>query len=120
MNESDYSRKLRKALEARGAWCRKLSDRFHACYPDLIGTYQSFAFAIESKVFPNKLTAGQELELTQFAQAGGVALVCIFNKTTKRITMIDWTTGSRSEHTDIEDAVTWLLSRLFLNTSTKQ
>ncbi len=71
---------IRKALEARGAWCiatTRLTPGRHGV-PDLLGCFRGVFFAIEVKK-PEKrsnTSAEQRRELGSIERAGGWARVC--------------------------------------------
>lgn len=55
-------------------WVIKLSDRFNAGYPDIIGCLKNgHLFAIELKVHPNKATKLQEHVIKRIKRSGGIA-----------------------------------------------
>ena len=114
MNESDYSRKLREALTDLGAKCIKLSDRFHASYPDLAGCYKGRGFVIEMKVHPNTLSDGQRFELDTWRTAGAACWVGVVNKKLKNFILENWATGERTTFPKIREAAPWLCEQIVL------
>lgn len=75
--ESVYNESIRTALVKAGAKVIKTHGSPYTVKgtPDLIGVYKGFAFAIETKLMGETLTAKQMYELDQWRKAGAVALV---------------------------------------------
>lgn len=120
MNESEVSRKLKDTLRINGAWCIKLCDRVHSNYPDLVGTYHGALFAIETKIYPNKPTEGQKFELKAISASGGMTVVAIYNKVSKLMRLMNFTTGELSPELPIKDAAIWLLKVISSSIKSKQ
>lgn len=70
MNESQATKRLLKALKAHGHFW-KISDRFRAGIPDIVGVYQGRFIAVEMKVDYRKVTPLQEHEIAMLQAHGG-------------------------------------------------
>jgi hypothetical protein len=76
--EAKLTLKIRKALEAEGAYVFKVhGGRFSAGIPDLVGCMdgQFFGFEVKLPGRTNTVTKLQQANLTRIEEAGGVAAV---------------------------------------------
>jgi len=119
MHESDYTRKLRKELEHGGVFF-KISDRFNAGIPDLLGCVCGRFAAIEVKVAPNGLTGLQQASLTRLAESGSATFVAKYNKILKQWHLLDWATGENYTTKTEKEASEWLLKQSSFNTRSTQ
>lgn len=83
MNESDFTRKIRKDLESSGWFTEKISQRFSSGFPDFIAIKDGRVFFIEVKEFRSKLTKLQEHKLKKIHSMGGNVRVLWFSKIAK-------------------------------------
>ena len=117
MNEAAVSSKLRVALNEAGAKADKVSDRFHACRPDLSVCHCGRTIVIETKIHPNVPTFGQAHELTEYVQHGAQAYVLQYNKADKRLLFTRCNDGLRMPFFKFKDAAQCLLQQSCLLTN---
>lgn len=78
--EHAYQGKVRGRLNKQGALVFKIVERFRSGIPDLIVIHNGRTSFVELKVYPNELSALQELTMTNIAQKGGFAFVATLMK----------------------------------------
>lgn len=87
MNESTVTLALRKALNDVG-WFAKISDRFYAGIPDLVGCCCGGFVAIEMKIDENIPTKLQNMNLMGIVSRGGLSFVCTYDRDRKQYRII--------------------------------
>lgn len=78
-SESTVTLALRKQLNNHGWWV-KISDRYVAGIPDLVGCCNGRFCSIEMKIGDNTPTALQRLNLAAIESRGGFAFVCTYDR----------------------------------------
>ena len=101
MNETQYTRKLRKRLEGKGYLVHKTSERFSAGWPDLVAIKDHVLF-IEVKVGKNKLSKLQSLKLHEITNVGGLAFEVRWEKGEEIIYQFEGDSFSFDEHLLLE------------------
>lgn len=90
--EREIVTRIRKLLTSAGAKVIKTSGQGE---PDLIGTYQGFAFAIECKQPGKKPTALQVRRLSEWRRAGAIAFATDFPAKALQIVQVETETRLR-------------------------
>lgn len=96
-NETKFKNDLKQRFKDADWWFKKICERFHSGFPDILVIKNSDTFYIETKVDNNDPTPLQEKTLKDIAKHGGNALVWRYLNKDKREVILRYTKEGNTE-----------------------
>ena len=101
MNESKAVQNLLKELRKLG-WFEKISDRYKAGIPDILGCIEGAFVSVEVKIDTNTTTPLQRFNLFEIIKADGVALICTYSNKDRTYTI------NQNKFPNAREAALWI------------
>lgn len=96
-NETKFKNELKQRFKDAGWYFKKICERYHSGFPDILVTKNSDTFYIETKIDNNNPTPLQEKTLKDISRHGGNALLWRYVNKDKSEVILQYTKEGNTE-----------------------